>query len=57
MDVTISIGSDCDDAAVTFSISDDGMGWSPDQLTDACNRATTHSLVLWRELHPEPATT
>lgn len=54
MEITLTIGPDDDERSVSITISDDN-GWSPDQMTDACNRATSTALATWRELHPAPS--
>jgi hypothetical protein len=54
VNITASIGPDTDERSVSVTIEDDN-GWSPDQMTDACNRVITAAVVAWRELHPTPS--
>jgi len=55
-EVTVTIGTEDDERGVTVAISDDN-GWTPDVISDACNRAVTAACTAWLTLHPEPAPT
>lgn len=54
-EITVTIGSEADERGVAVTIADDD-GWTPDQMTDAANRATTAAVTAWQLLHtPAPS--
>lgn len=55
MIVTVSIGPDDSDTAVTVSVEDDDATWTLDVVADMLTRASTTALGAHHELHPAPA--
>lgn len=55
MIVTVSIGPDDSDTAVTVSVEGDDATWTLDVVADMLTRASTAALGAHHELHPAPA--